>query len=144
MLKREGSKNITKLNLSKNYKLTDKAGLFLGDALIDNPHHPVKKLNFKKIKLSEDGLHRIIEAANVNKHIVNLNLGIVTDRGLSNMAHCMVYNTTLEKLKFAECPTQPWQEQTKQNFIKMLKQNKTLVKVKFESADDSDNKDFKK
>lgn len=65
-MRRKGSKNITKLNLSKNKSLSEKAGIYLGDALIENPDHPVEKLNFKKVNLQEDGVLRIVEAANKN------------------------------------------------------------------------------
>jgi len=85
-LERPGSNNITKINLSKNKNLGEKTGIFLGDALIANPDHPVEKLSFKKICLYEDGLLRVLEAANTNRHLKNLNLGFVTDKGLFMMA----------------------------------------------------------
>jgi len=112
--------------------------------LIDNPDHPIKKLSFKKVKLGEDGLHRIIEAANMNHHITSLNLGIVSDRGLASLAKCLIHNETLEKLKFAESEDEPWKEATKQLFVDRLSNNKHLVKIKFESAKESDNSAFKK
>lgn len=110
VLRRPGSKNITKLNLAKNRNLSERTGIYLGDALIENPDHPVKKLNFKKICLQEDGLLRIIEAANKNKHIEVLNLGIVTNSGLLQMSRSLQHNTNLQKLKFTESEDHPWND----------------------------------
>ena len=54
----------------------------MGDALIKNPNHPIEKISFKNICLNEDGLLRIIEAANKNQNIKKLNLGKVNGYGL--------------------------------------------------------------
>lgn len=113
--------NLTKINFSKNPALTSKAGVFLGDALIENCTHPVGKLSFKKVCLAEDGLLRILEAANVNSFLVNLNLGYVTDRGLKIMAKCLKINKNLEKLKFTEHQDYPWSNESKVEFVEMLK-----------------------
>jgi hypothetical protein len=40
-LKKAGAKNITKLNFSKNPRLTEKTGILIGQALIENCEHPV-------------------------------------------------------------------------------------------------------
>jgi hypothetical protein len=120
-LGREGAVNITKLNLSKNEKLSQKTGIFLGDALIRNPDHPIEKISFKKVCLGEDGLLRILEAANVNHNIKKLNLGPVTDKGLYIMAKTLSNNRCLEKLKFEEHPEFPWCQSNKDDFVSMLK-----------------------
>lgn len=134
MLRKEGSCNITKLNLSNNKNLSERTGIYLGDALIENTDHPIKKLNFKKICLQEDGLLRIIEASNKNQHITNLNLGIVTCSGLLQMARSLQNNKSLAKLKFTESEEHPWSKQCKAEFVNMIKNHKNLIKVKFDSA----------
>lgn len=65
-ISRPGSKNFTKINFGGNPKLSSKAGVFIGQGLIDNKDHPVQKINFKKCDLGETGVHRIIEASNNN------------------------------------------------------------------------------
>ena len=105
---REGAKNITKLNLGKNKKFSDKAGIYIGDALIANSSHPVQKLNFKKCNLGENGVIRIAEACNKNTNIKKLNLGFVNDKSLVILAQTLKHNNTLEKLKFQECPVNQW------------------------------------
>lgn len=134
-LARPGAKNITKLSFAKNKKLQGKCGVFIGDALIRNPDHPVEKISFKKVNLGENGLLRIIEAANVNSNIRKLHMGVISDRALLLMAETLKKNTTLEKLKFTEDPDNTWSESSKHGFIEMLKQHKNLIKVKFEPAD---------
>lgn len=81
--------------MSKNKRLSEKTGIFLGEALITNPEHPVEKLSFKKVCLQEDGLLRILEASNANQNITKLNLGFVTDRGLAIMAKTLCLNLNL-------------------------------------------------
>ena len=63
---RDGSKNVTKLVLAKNKGLKNKAGIHIGDALLANPSHPIKKISFKKVYLGDDGVLRILEACNAN------------------------------------------------------------------------------
>ena len=130
--------------MSRNCKLSDKAGIFLGDALIANTSHPVKKLSFKKIHLKEDGLVRILEASNANSNIVNLNLGYISDYELHILAMCLKNNKCLDKLKFAEHENSRWSDSSKIEFIKMIQGHKCLTKVKFDEAKDSDHKAFKK
>lgn len=50
----------------------------------------------------------------------------------------------MEKLKFVEDPDSRWSARSKEEFVSMLKEHKNLKKVKFESAEDSDNKLFEK
>lgn len=99
-LSRPGSKNITKLNLSKNPRFSEKAGVFIGNALVENLDHPVEKLNFKNCDLGENGVVRIMEACNKNNHISKVNLGYVSDKSLGMLACTLRHNTRLEKLKF--------------------------------------------
>ena len=92
----EGATNITKLNLSKNKKgLGKKAGVFIGDALIQNPDHPVEKINFKDVYLGEDGLIRILEACNANHHIKKLSIGFVSAKGLKMMGETLADNKNI-------------------------------------------------
>ena len=64
VLRKRGKTNITKLNLSKNTKLSHKAGEYIGQALIDNPDCQIDRLNFEDVHLGDTGLLRIIEASN--------------------------------------------------------------------------------
>jgi hypothetical protein len=70
--------NITKLILSKNKGLKLKAGIYIGNALIQNNQHPIKKISFKDVYLGEDGLIRIIEACNSNSFIEKAHFGYVS------------------------------------------------------------------
>ena len=94
--------------MGKNKKFSDKAGIYIGDALIANSSHPVQKLNFKKCNLGENGVIRIAEACNKNTNIKKLNLGFVNDKSLVILAQTLKHNNTLEKLKFQECPVNQW------------------------------------
>ena len=57
-------------------------------------------MKFKNVNLEEDGLLRIIEAANCCESIVQLHVGIVSDVGLITMGERLVDNKTLCKLEF--------------------------------------------
>ena len=135
---RPGAKNLTKLKLSKIQTLKMKAGIFIGDALIDNKDHPIEKICFKDVTLGEDGLLRILEACNSNQNIKKINLGYISDRGLKLVADTFLHNRSLNKLKFQEEEENPWSEQSKDAFLKLLKVNKWLTKVKFEPANKKD------
>ena len=93
---------ITELNLSGNTMLESKAGLFIGEALLANPKYPITKLTFKDVNLEDNGLYRLIEAVNENKHITKLHVGIVSDYGLRTMADLLKANKSLKKLEFQE------------------------------------------
>jgi len=97
---RPGAVNITTLNLSKNYNLNNKAGIFIGDALISNCDHPVEKISFKNVQLGDDGLLRILEACNAISNIKKVHLGYVSSKGLKLMGQTLKINKSLEKLKF--------------------------------------------
>jgi hypothetical protein len=99
--------------MSRNKLLNTKTGVYIGEGLIDNPNHPVKKLNFKGCDLKEDGLIRIVEACNKNKNIISVNLGLVSNRGLKNIAEILKNNKSLSKLKFAENPDLKWSIESK-------------------------------
>ena len=66
--------------------MKSKTGIFIGEALIANPDHPVEKLNFKNIYLEDDALIRILEACNANSNIKKVTLGYVSSQGLKLMA----------------------------------------------------------
>ena len=109
--------------------------------MIQNPIHPVSKLNFKNINLGGDGLIRILEACNANKNIKSVNLGYVNSRGLCDIAKLLNGNKTLAKLKFAECKTgERWNQKSMDEFIVLIKDlhNTNLTKVKFEPATKKD------
>ena len=86
--------NVNFLNLKGN-NFTSKAGEYIGAALCNNPEYPLGKLVFGGVCLEETGLVRIIEAVNANKNIVQLNVGIVTDRGLEILSDLLKTNDSL-------------------------------------------------
>jgi len=149
-LGRAGAVNITKLVLAKNKGLKNKAGILIGDALLANPEHPIEKISFKNVYLGEDGLLRILEACNNNKHLKKAHLGVVSATGMVLMSKALMFNTTLQKIKFQEHRDAKWDDECKVKFIEMLKTHKSpaLVKVKFDAADKKDetdgHKEFKK
>ena len=99
-LGRPGAKNVTKLYLGKNKGLKDKAGLHIGDALLANPDHPIEKISFKNVDLGSDGVLRILEACNANKHIKKVHLGAVSSNGMKLMSKALMHNTSLKNIKF--------------------------------------------
>ena len=128
-----------------------KAGIFIGDALVEHPEHPVEKINFKDVYLGDNGLIRILEACNANRHIKKLSLGFVSAKGLKLMGETLKANKNIEKLKFQECKdlNLSWDDEAKASFIENLKTCKNLTKVKFEgrentSENDDGHKMFKK
>lgn len=112
-LSQAGHCNISKLSLAKNPNLSYKAGVFIGQGLCNNPNHPIQKVNFKLIKLDEDGLLRIIEALNLNQNIHSAHLGIINDNQLKLLAKNLMNNKSLKKLKFQECWQHPWSDANK-------------------------------
>lgn len=90
------------MNLSNNPGLKFKSGIFIGDALVQNPDQPVRKLSFKNCNMKEDGLIRILEACNANKNIKSLHAGYVSSKGLKAIAQVLCNNDSLVKLKFQE------------------------------------------
>ena len=114
--------NITKLDLSKN-NFSSKAGEYIGDALCKNPDYTIFKVSFAKISLEEAGLVRLIEAANLNKHILKLNIGVITDRGLQMLSDLLRENDTLEEIVIEETDDHQkyWTDAGRASFTSMLK-----------------------
>lgn len=90
---------ISQLNIS-NTKMQEKAGLFIGEALLANPRYPIDRIKFKNVKLEESGLYRIIEATNANKNIKRIHIGVISDYGLKTMAELLKLNNSLLRLEF--------------------------------------------
>lgn len=86
--------------MSNNPGLKFKSGIFIGDALVNNPDQPVRKVSFKNCNLKEDGLIRILEACNKNTNIKSLHAGYVSLKGLKALAQVLAENHSLQKLKF--------------------------------------------
>jgi hypothetical protein len=99
--------NITELNFSGN-KFQDKAGIYFGKVLSDNPDYDIRKINFSGNNLEEYGFERILEAIKMNKNIRKVKLGQVTDYGLKKLAEHLEGNTHLKSLKFEENKNKPW------------------------------------
>ena len=124
--------------MSNNAGLKFKAGVFIGDALVDNPDQPVRKLSFKNCHMQEDGLIRILEACNKNKNIKSLSAGYVSNKGLKALAQVLEKNDSLQKLKFQEDGESKWKDDSKAAFVNLLKNSKNFEKVKFEPSDKKD------
>jgi hypothetical protein len=73
--------------------------------------------------LEEAGLVRVIEAVNCNKHILKLNVGVVTDNGLEMLSELLKENTSLEEIFIEETSDHQkyWTERGRQSFCRMLK-----------------------
>ena len=114
--------NITFLNL-KNNNFTSKAGEYIGEALSNNPEYPLGKLVFGGVCLEETGLVRVIEAVNANKNIVELNVGIVTDKGLEILADLLKPNDSLQEISLLQTtdPQKLWTSRGRGALTKMLK-----------------------
>lgn len=126
---------ITSLDLSKN-SMSSKAGVFIGEALINKPTYEIEELNFKEINLGEVGLRRILEACNKNGNIEKINIGIVGNKGLALMAELLVDNTTLKKVKFEEDPQERWEEVAEKAFTEMVAKNIFITKFKLKPIDE--------
>ena len=126
--------------LAKNKGLNNKAGIHIGDALLANPDHPIEKISFKNVYLGDDGVLRILEACNGNKHIKKVHLGVVSNEGMKLMSKVLMHNTTLKKIKFQEHRDLKWDDECKAMFMEMLKShtNPAIVKIKFDPADKKD------
>ena len=118
--------------------MSEKTGILIGQALIENPEQPVAKISFKKVCIGETGLLRILEATNCNCNITTLYPGCVSDRGLMMMAKVLRANKGLTKLKFTEHVGEPWSDESKSEFVKMVMGHKNLIKVKFDCQSDDD------
>ena len=90
---------MTKLDLSDN-KFSGKAGIYIGEALINNKEYPLYKLTFENVHLENDGLVRVLEAVNTNHNVLKLHCGVVTDEGLEILAEKLKDNCSLEEIIF--------------------------------------------
>lgn len=81
---------------------------------------------------------RIIEAANQNKHIRKLDVGIVTNHGLAHLADLLKENTSLEELAIEETKDHQkyWSDSGRLAFTQMLKHFTQIKKVKVSSSHD--------
>ena len=93
--------NITKLDLQGN-AFSSKAGEYICTALANNTSYTIFKVSFAKIHLEDIGLVHMIEAVNQNKNILKLDIGIVTNHGLEQLAELLKENTSLEEIAIEE------------------------------------------
>ena len=77
-----------------------KAGVFIGQALIDNPHTHLSRLMMKDVNIEEDGLTRIVTALNTNRNIRRVHVGVISNVGLNILARTLADNKTLTRLEF--------------------------------------------
>jgi hypothetical protein len=89
--------------------------------------------------LEEAGLVRVIEAVNCNKHILKLNVGVVTDNGLEMLSELLKENSSLEEIFIEETSDHQkyWTERGRQSFCRMLKNFTQLKRVKLATNRDT-------
>ena len=92
---------MSKLVLDGN-NFTSKAGEYIGQAISSNPEYPLKKISFTGISLETIGLTRIVEAVNSNRNVKKLNIGLLTDSGLKQLANLLVANDSPEEISLQE------------------------------------------
>jgi len=85
-----------------NNNFTSKAGEYIGQALLSNPNYPLKVLSFHNINIESIGLTRLIEAVNGNSNIKRLDIGVLTNEGLTHVASILAPNQSLEELTIEE------------------------------------------
>ncbi|MFO0117504.1 MAG: hypothetical protein ACK521_07790 [bacterium] len=90
------------------------------------------KVSFASISLEDVGLVRLIEACNLNKNILKLNVGILTDGGLARLAELLKGNDSLEEIVIEETKDHQkyWSDHGRHAFTKMLKTFTVLKRVK--------------
>lgn len=117
---------------------SSKAGEYLGQALCENPNYTIFKVSFAETSLEDMGLVRTIEAVNLNKHLIKLNVGILTDNGLEKLADLLKENTSLEEITIEETKDHQkyWSNLGRQSFCRMLKCFTQIKKVKIVTARD--------
>ena len=149
VLEKQTGHNITKLNLDGS-NFTSRAGEYIGEALLNNPDYPIKKLSFSGICFEEIGLGRIIEAVNANSHIKRLVIGVLTDDGLKNLARLIHGNQSLEEIKIQETndPQKLWTAEGRGAFTDLLRQGASAsrlkhVDIKFERENHAADDEFK-
>lgn len=88
---------------------------------------------------------RVIEAANQNKHILKLNVGVITNHGLEMLAELLKENDSLEELVFEETKDHQkfWTDTGRHAFCRMLKNFTQLKKVKITSTKEITDNDEK-
>ena len=142
IFEKRNASNITQLYLANN-NFGSKAGEYIGEALSANPDYKIFKLSFEKISLEQIGLVRIIEAVNLNENILKLNVGVVTDAGLLNLAELLKPNNSLEEITITETSDHQkyWSSASKKAFATMMKKHTQLRRVKFSFARDDQKED---
>ena len=97
IFEKQNGHNVSKLILDGN-NFTSKAGEYLGEAISANPGYPLRKISFTGICLESIGLTRMIEAVNCNENIKRLDIGILSDAGLKQIATLLEPNKSLEEI----------------------------------------------
>jgi hypothetical protein len=46
--------------------MQDKAGMYIGDALMKNPKYPIQQILFKGVNLRTEGVKRLFDVMNIN------------------------------------------------------------------------------
>lgn len=115
------------LDLSKN-NLSSRAGEYIGDAI--TPEYKISFLSFRGNCLETFGLRRILEAVNGNENIEMLDIGIISNDGLTMLTDLLKSNTSLKKLRFSECSEKPFEKNEKDAFCAVIQNFTELEEIK--------------
>lgn len=130
VFEKQNGHNVSKLILDGNC-FTSKAGEYIGGALVANPNYTIKLLSFTGICLESIGVTRIVEACNANTNIKRLDIGVLTDRGLADLAELLRPNQSLEEITIQETKDHQklWTELGRSAFVNMLKECTKIMRV---------------
>lgn len=139
VLRKPKNGNITKLNVSHNPAFTHKAGEYIGQALLDNVGNcKLERLELTGVCLAEQGLLRVIDAANKTESLEKLDVGVLTDSGLMLLATRLAGNKHLSELTFSETEDHQcyWSTEARQMFCDLLKSSTQLkhIRAKFQDC----------
>lgn len=90
--------------------MQEKAGMYIGDALMKNNTYPIQQILFKGVNLKTEGVKRLFDSMNINKNIKRLHIGIISNETLSQLTYLLSDNLGLIELEFQEDETNPWEE----------------------------------
>lgn len=134
VLEKERGANITDLNLSRN-NLLDKAGMYIGDALVKSQDYPLQQLLFKGVDLQKEGTRRVFDSIMINKKVKRLHIGLVGNSTLQELTQMMERQPGLIELEFQEDQKDPWELAQTKAFAKAVRNHTQLESVRFTYAE---------
>ncbi|CAG9335147.1 unnamed protein product [Blepharisma stoltei] len=114
------------IDLSFN-NLKDRSGVYIGNLLAQG--YDLKTLKLTGCCIEKDGVQRILETLNNSSKLRSLDIGQVSDIGLSILAKYVPRSEKLKYLAFQEFSEGCWTENAKRNAIDALYQSQSLLDV---------------